>query len=169
MTKTEHALNPQQVKLYSLLCTLEKKEKQTYEALAALVTHLDGKKREWETDNFNKFKKAVLTSIGDLTICEKTKTNNHEPKFNVKHYERAILCASDATYRDMAIQAANKDLTEEAMGELIAAIARDCRRITRELKETTTEWRKCQPVSSVRQVWQNVVELDDEKERVHAH
>ena len=44
----------------------------------------------------------------------------------------------------MTIQAANKDLTKEAMAELIAAISRDCRRISRELKETTTEWRKYQ-------------------------
>lgn len=99
----------------------------------------------------------------------KKKTTPHEPKFNVKHYERAILSASDVTYRDMAIQAANKDLTEESMAELIAAISRDCRRISRELKETTVEWHKCRVPLHVHQRWQNVVELDDddEKERVH--
>lgn len=134
--KTQNVLNPQQVKLYNQLCGLEKKEKQTYEALAALITYVNGEKLEWETDDFNKFKKGVLAAVGELHICEEKKTPANEPKFNVKYYERAILSASDVTYRDMAIQAANKDLTEEAMAELITTISRDCRRISRKLKET---------------------------------
>lgn len=166
--KKQNVLNPQQIKLYDQLCVLEKKEKQTYEALAALITYMHGEKLEWKTDDFNKFKKGILTTVSELSICEKKKTLTNEPKFNVKHYERAILSASDVTYRDMAIQAANKDLTKEAMEELITAISRDCRRISRELKEITIEWRKCQVPLHVNQRWQNVVELDDEK-RVHAH
>ncbi|WP_315957691.1 hypothetical protein [Coxiella burnetii] len=159
MSKIQNAANPQEFKLYHQLCDLEKKEKQTYEALAALVVYIDGKEREWETDDFNKFKKTVLASAGDLAVCEKAKAAAGEPKFNVKHYERAILCASDATYRDMAIQAANKDLTDEAMGELIAAISRDCRRTTRELKEIISEWRKIQTLpNSVQKLWQAAVE-----------
>ncbi|MFW0072416.1 MAG: hypothetical protein AB8Z23_00315 [Coxiella-like endosymbiont] len=173
--KTQNVLNPQKIKLYNQLCGLEKKEKQTYEALAALITYINGEKLEWGTDNFNKFKKGVLAIVGELPICKKNKMLckknkmlTNEPKFNVKHYERAILSASDVTYRDMAIQAANKDLTEEAMVELIAAISRDCRQISRKLKEITTEWRKCQVPLHVSQKRQNVIELDD-KECVHVH
>ncbi|MFW0083034.1 MAG: hypothetical protein AB8Y67_01415 [Coxiella-like endosymbiont] len=166
--KTQNVLNPQKIKLYNQLCGLEKKEKQTYEALAALITYINGEKLEWVTDNFNKFKKGVLAIVGELPICKKNKMLTNEPKFNVKHYERAILSASDVTYRDMAIQAANKDLTEEAMVELIAAISRDCRQISRKLKEITTEWRKCQVPLHVSQKRQNVIELDD-KECVHVH
>ena len=144
MTTTQRVLNPQQARLYSNLCTIEKKEKQTYEALAALVTYLNNKQQKLEVTDFNKFKKEVLKSAGELALCGKAKGIGHEPKFNVKHYERAILCASNSTYRDMAIQAANKDLNEEAMGELIAALSRDCRRISWKLKEIVSEWRKSQ-------------------------
>ena len=58
-----------------------------------------------------------MATVGGLPIFEKNKIPPNEPRFNVKHYERAILSASDITYRDMAIQAASKDLTEEAMAE----------------------------------------------------
>ena len=166
--KTQNVLNSQKIKLYNQLCGLEKKEKQTYEALATLITYVNDEKLEWETDDFNKFKKEVLAIVGKLSICEKNKIPTNEPKFNVKHYERAILSASDVTYRDMSIQAANKDLTKEAMAELISAISRDCRRISRKLKEITIEWQKCQVPLYVSQRWENIIELDDE-ERVHAH
>ena len=155
----QSAVKRQYNNLRNQLRSLEKKEKQTYEALAALVLYVKGKKRDWKKDNFSKFKKAVLTSVGDLSICAASRPNSSEPKFNVKHYERAILCASDSTYRDMAIQAASKDLTKEAMGDLITAIRRNCRCVSRQVKETLMEFRKCQPAcDSVRQVWQNVVE-----------
>lgn len=171
MTTMQRVLDPQEIKLYSNLCTLEKKEKQTYEALAALVTYLDNKRQGWELSDFNKFKKEVLKSAGELALCEKAKGAWHEPKFNVKHYERAILYASNSTYRDMAIQAANKDLNEEAMGELITALSRDCRRISRELKEITAEWRKSRALfPNYNPLWQSMVEpiFEESTERLHS-
>ena len=166
--KTQNVLNPKKIKLYKQLCGLEKKEKQIYEALYALITYINGEKQEWGTDDFNKFKKRILAIVGELPICKKNKISTNEPKFNVKHYERAILSASDVTYRDMAIQAANKDLTEEAIAELIVAISHNCRQISRQLKEITVEWRKCQASTHVSQKWQDVIKLDNE-ECVHAH
>ncbi len=67
MSKIQNAANPQEFKLYHQLCDLKKKEKRTYEALAALVVYIDGKEHEWKTDDFNKFKRTVLASAGDLT------------------------------------------------------------------------------------------------------
>lgn len=77
-TKTQNMLDPQQIKLYNQLCGLEKKEKQIYKALAALITYINGEKLEWEPDDFNKFKKGVLATIGDLAVIrEKKKKRPH--------------------------------------------------------------------------------------------
>ena len=149
------------LKLYNELHDLERKEKRTYEALAALIQFLKGgKKKEWpKMMDFSEFKKAVLAGAIDFNLNEKSEAAALEPKFNFKHYERAILCASDATYRDMAIQAASKDLTQEALVELMASLRRDCQRISRQVKELTIELRKSNPVrEGMRQLWQNVVE-----------
>lgn len=155
-------------KLYQQVTDLEKKEKKAYEALAALMQFVKmGKKLDlFKIDEYNDFKKAVLAGVADFDCRRKSKLSNAEPKFNVKHYERAILCASDATYRDMAIQAASKDLTEDARLELILALRRDCCQISRQLKELASLIDKKHPVvEAAGQLWQNVVDSVQEKER----
>jgi inorganic triphosphatase YgiF len=149
------------------IAQLEKKEKKAYEAFAALISFVKGIKKQnaLKISDFSKFKKAVLASGNEFVLRQKSKTCANETKFNVKHYERAILCASDATYRDMAIQAANKDLTPEAMQALIIAIRKDCQLVSRQLKELLGETRKRYPVvQGVRQLWQQVVARDEETE-----
>lgn len=133
--------------LRARLHELEKKEKRIYEALAALLNFLLGeKKHELKTTHrFSSFKKTVLTAATEREFCRKSKSNAVETKFNVKHYERAMQCASDPTYRDMAIQAASKDLNQEAMEELIMALCKDCREASRLVKEAASECRSITP------------------------
>jgi hypothetical protein len=161
MSKQIMDQSKQSAKLQNQLGFFEKKEKQAYEALAALVGFIkDGKKQPClNIHDFNKFKKCVLASIADLKLCNKPKSAQQEPKFNVKHYERAILCASDVTYRDMAIQAANKDLTKEAMHDLVMALRKNCCQASRQIKETISEIRKSYAEArDMPQLWHNIVE-----------
>ena len=141
---------------------LEKKEKKTYEALAALINFVEGRGKYTinAVTNFVKFKKEVIVVALQLKSKRKQKASSLDPKFNVKHYEHAIRCASDSTYRDMAIQAANKDLSREAMVELIVALHKDCRDASRRVKESMVELRKLKKVNGddVRQIFQGVVE-----------
>ncbi len=166
MIRSMQSSKPQPSELNNQLHTLEKKERKSYEALAALVRFIKGiKKQEWlKITDFCEFKKKVLASVADFGFKKKAKTTHPEPKFNVKHYERAILSASDPAYRDMAIQAASKDLTHEALGELITSLCRDCQRVSRQVKELATELRKGQVGNGVRQLWQNVVEPGADKD-----
>ena len=158
-------IQTQQVTLNNRLSELEKKERKTYEALAALIGFLDkNKKCELKTyKNFTTFKKEVLSATVPFDL--KKTTTGCEPKFNVQHYERAIKCACDTAYRDMAIQVANKDLTHEAMAELVEEFRKDCRKATRCVKAMRAEIRKSQPIkNSVRRLLKNVVDpvVDDE-------
>ena len=156
----------QKEKLNVKLSVLEKKERKTYEALAAVINFLNkGKKGKLAPcKSFSTFKKDIISAVGQLSVKRKLKTASAEPKFNVKHYERAIKCAADATYRDMAIQAANKDLNHEAIGELVEEFKKDCRQSTRSVKELRAELRKSEKMNSVRRLLKNVVDpiVEDE-------
>lgn len=164
MIKPTTSMMPeQQSETYAELNKLEKKERKIYEALAALINFLNGKKLELKlTTNFSKFKNEVIRAIAQLEGKQKQKNITVEPKFNVKHYERAIICASDPTYRDMAIQAASKDLNREALKELVSSLRRDCRQISKRIKELTSELRRKQVKTNTRNLLK-VVELDEDE------
>jgi len=160
---TTDSVSTQESETYVELTNLEKKERKVYEALAALINFLNGKKLELKlTANFSKFKNEVIRAVAQLEDKQKQKNTTVEPKFNVKHYERAIICASDPTYRDMAIQAASKDLNREALKELVSSLRRDCRQIAKRIKELTTELRRKQVKTNTRNLLK-VVELDEEE------
>lgn len=153
----------QQSKTYTELNKLEKKEQKIYEALASLINFLNGKKHELKLSaNFSKFKNEVINAIAQLELKQKHKNATVEPKFNVKHYERAIICASDPSYRDMAIQAASKDLNREALEELVKSLLRDCRQIAKQMKVLAAELRQKQAKTKAHDLLK-VVELNDEE------
>lgn len=160
MSKTTlDQMQAQQSKIRSQLNEAEKQEKKLYEALAALINYIKGvKKHELKTAiDFSTFKKDLLATVTKLEI--KKHKSNGELKFNVKHYERAIKCASDITYRDMAIQAANKDLNQETMNELVMVLYRDCREASKQVKEWTVELHKLERENkNAGYLFQNVVE-----------
>lgn len=166
MTKsTLNKVSPQQSKLHCEINDLEKKERKIYEALAALINFINGKKRELKLSvSFSKCKQEILNAVAQLEVTKKYKNTTVEPKFNVKHYERAIMCASDPCYRDMAIQAASKDLNREALAELVTSLHRDCRQISKRTKELTAELRRKQVKTNARNllhVIEPMVDKDD--------
>lgn len=146
-------------KLQTQFDTLQKKEKKTYEALNALLYFFkEGKKPECvkEIIDFKSFKKMVLETADHLN--EPTKSKICE-RFNVKHYQRAIVCAQNNSYRDMAIQAALKDLNKEALADLITAIRKECCQVSKQVKELTNEIRRTSPmVEGVKQLWHQVLD-----------
>lgn len=163
---TEHS------KIQSQLNEAEKQEKKIYEALAALINYIKGvKKYQLKTPtDFPKFKKDILEAVAKFEV-KKHKASGCELKFNVKHYERAMKCASDTTYRDMAIQAANKDLNQEAMNELVIALSKDCREATRLVKSLSLELDKIERARKESpQLFSNVVEpaVEEETESARA-
>lgn len=156
-------LQTQYSKMRVQLHEVEKREKRTYEALAALINYIKGIKKydvKAYTDFFE-FKKELLAAVTKLKV-KQHKMSNREPKFNVKHYERAIKGASDATYRDMAIQAANKDLNHEAITELVTALHKDCREVTKQVKELMVELHKLERMKNDAVAIQPAVEFVEE-------
>lgn len=167
---TLNKVSTQQSKLYSKLNELEKKERKIYEALAALINFINDRKRELKLSaSFSKFKKETLNAAVQLEIKKNHKNTILEPKFNVKHYERAIICASEASYRNMAIQAASKDLNREALDELVILLGRDCRNISKRVKELSVELRQTQAKTKAHSLL-HVVEpvVDDEATAISA-
>ncbi len=151
--------------LHSRLHQLQAKERMIYEALASLVRFIKGEasKNFSKINDFREFKKLVLASVLSFSKARKKKVGVIEPKFNVKHYERTIVCACDSTYRDMAVQAASKDLTRDAIYELIASLRQDCQRISRQVKHLAGELRKTRLIpGGVRQLLNNVLEPANE-------
>lgn len=164
---TLNKVTPPPTALESKLNDLLKKEQKVYEALATLINFLSGQKKI-ETKfikSFLVFKKEVVAAVRQFEPQHKKRKATHEPKFNVKHYERAIMCASNPSYRDMAIQAASKGLNCEAMSELVLSLHRDCLEIGKKIKWLSLELRKmhqmraptCEPLQTVAEP------LDDEE------
>lgn len=129
--------------LANQLCDLQKKEKQSYTALSALIACITGENPvDQQVMSFSQFKKVVLSSVAAIKKNIHFKPHSHEPKFNVKHYERSILCAYDASYRDVVIHAACKDLNPEAQSELLESLSKSCRLLTRKVRQINAELRE---------------------------
>lgn len=108
---------------------LFEEERSAYVALSTLIDILSGhqshKRKLLPGDDFMTYKQTVLTEAQQA--CDKlSKEPTNGAPFNILHYQRAILNASDSNYRHMAVMAAIKDLHATALLKLVSTLTQHC-------------------------------------------
>ena len=123
------------------ISALQAKEKQSYNALSAVIDFVQGQQRhthEYKSStDFDRYKRVTLMRVARLKLKGATMAgSNQENQFNVMHYQRAILTASQSNYRNMAILAAKHNLTAQALIKLVNLIKKSCIKLSKEIKLT---------------------------------
>ncbi len=129
------------------LADLQKQEKQNYEALSGLIGFIRGLQRPYHkltaSTDFERYKRSLLAEATLINSQHTQKVAKQtDTQFNVTHYQRAILSASQENYRNMAILAAIKDLTPSALHRLVMLIRKNCIKISRKAESAKDEHEK---------------------------
>lgn len=128
------------------LVALYAKEKAYYTSLSALIDFLQGEQKHQHAyksfESFEDYKRNTLSQTSKLKSLENDKARASENQFNVMYYQRAILCASEANYRNMAILAAMHNLTPIALHQLLTFMKKSCIRLSKEIKKMEKQYQQ---------------------------